>query len=263
MLISKNWLQKYIPDFTVGSPNTLRHRVDTRLSEVGQITPKGEGLSQLVVGRVVSAEKHPDSDHLHVCQVDLGEAHGTSQIVCGAPNVRPDLVSVVCMPGGNVYHPETGEVVEITARQVRGEESAGMICSTAELGMNDIHQTIIELPTDSIIGEDVSEKFADVIIEIENKAFPHRPDVFSHMGMAREFGAIFKLDFHRPETRLKFNSRAESILPLEVELRDRDNCKRFSAITISNAKIQPSPLWLQIALSYAGVRPINNVVFFF
>jgi phenylalanyl-tRNA synthetase beta chain len=258
MLISVKWLQKYIPEFQVSNIDKFRYRVDTRLSEVADVEVKGAGLDKLITAEIVSVENHPKSDKLHVCQVNTGSE--TRTIVCGAPNVRPGMISILCLPGGSVYDHDSHEPMSIAKRPVMGVESDGMLCSPAELGLSTHHEGIIELPAGTIIGQDVVGEFRDTVIEIENKAFPHRPDVFSHLGVAREFSAIFKTKLVEATADKDFIARAEINLPLDIDVRDTDFCPRFSAVTISNVQVKPSPLWLQVALSYCGVRPINNVV---
>lgn len=260
MLISANWLKKYVPDLDLSNLDEFRYKLDTRLSEVAAITRHGEGLKKLVTAEILSAEPHPSSDKLHLCKVSIGNKAEPLQIVCGAPNARTGLVSILCVVGGKVYDHSTGELVEITKRTIRDVESNGMLCSPAELGLGANHNGIIELPSTTPIGEDVTEQFVDTIIEIQNKAFPHRPDVFSHQGIAREIAAIFKLNLNTPTPREEFIAKAEEELPLQVEVKDKEHCLRFTATSLTNVQITQSPLWLQIMLSYCGVRPINNVV---
>ncbi len=259
MLISVKWLQKYLPEFEVNNIGKFRHRVDTRLSEVAGVEVKGKGLSKLVSAEIISVEAHPKSNKLHVCQVNLGQATPRT-IVCGAPNARAGLITIACLPTGTVYDHETNAVVEIGKRAVMGIESDGMLCSPAELELGVYHEGIIELPAGTVVGENVTELFRDSVIEIENKAFPHRPDVFSHLGVAREFSAIFKTKLVDTNTNKEFIAKAETSLPLDIEVKDVEKCQRFSAVSLNNIQVKPSPLWLQIALSYCGVRPINNVV---
>lgn len=259
MLLSLKWLQTYLPDFQISNPRSFTFKVDTRLSEVDDIEQKGIGLEKLVIGQIVTANPHPKSGKLTVCEVDFGDG-STRQIICGAPNAVAGLVGVVCLPGGKVYNPENHtQLVEIGVREIAGVESNGMLCSAAELGLSTVHEKIIELPEGTPLGEDVTHLFKDTIISIENKAFPHRPDVFSHRGIAREFSAVFKSRFVDTNLSAEFIARAEDELPLKVDVREK-GCPRFSAAAISQVTVKPSPLWLQVMLSYCGVRPINNVV---
>lgn len=258
MLLSLKWLQTYLPDFQISNPDSFRFKVDTRLSEVEAIELKGVGLEKLVIGQIKTATPHPKSNKLTICEVDLGG--DVRQIICGAPNAAAGLIGVVCLPGGKVYNPEDhSQMVEIGVREIAGVQSNGMLCSAAELGLSTSHDKIIELPDGTVIGEDVTHLFKDTVISIENKSFPHRPDVFSHRGMAREFSAVFKSRFVDTNLSAEFIARAEEQLPLNIDVRDK-TCPRFSAAAISQVKVHPSPLWLQIMLSYCGVRPINNVV---
>jgi phenylalanyl-tRNA synthetase beta chain len=257
MYLSLKWLQQFLPEFEAKDLDRLKDKLDTRLSEVEAITPMGEALSKLVIGEILSFKPHPTNDKLTVCLVNTGESEPRT-IVCGAPNVREGLKSVVCLPGGQVL--AGGKPMQITERKMGEVVSQGMICAPDELGMSDDHSQIIELPASTKVGEDVTELFKDAVIEIENKALPHRPDAFSHLGIAREISAIFEIDLHNPATSKVDPDSEKELLPLEIAIDNQELCPRFSAIVMDNVRIEPSPLWLQIKLSYAGVRPINNVV---
>lgn len=260
MYLSLKWLQEYIPDFEMHSLKHLKQKLDTRLSEVEELIVKGDKLSKLVVAKIEKVEEHPTNKKLSLCHVNVG-ASELSTIVCGAPNARQGLYTVACLPGGSVLTPGGKEVLRIEEKKMGEVTSQGMLCAPDELGLSDDHSKIIELPESSEIGKDVTNLFSDVVIEIENKALPHRPDTFSHLGIAREFKAIFKHELTQPESENKLRIPAGTEeLPLKVKIEDNDHCFRFSALVMDNVRIQPSPLWLQIALSYADVRPINNVV---
>lgn len=263
MHLTLKWLQKHVPEFTINNLETFKHKLDTRLSEVEHIEQKGGDLRLLVIGEVLEVEKHPDSKKLSVCKVNAGSDE-TRTIVCGAPNVRAGMYSVVCLPGGRVYVPEShrGEssenTMDISERAVAGVKSQGMLCSTSELGMNNTHASIIEVDDTLAPGTEVTELFQDVVIEIENKAVPHRPDVFSHRGIAREISAIFKTPIKNLS--LELPSKREDATPVTITNKVPELCPRYTGIQLTDITIKPSPLWLQIALSYAGVKPINNIV---
>jgi len=259
MHISYNWLKKYIPDFEIHDVENFKNKLDTRLSEADRVMVKGEALANLVIGQIVSIEDHPTNKALHVCKVDVGEAEPRT-IVCGAPNAREGLKSVICLPGGKVYDPkDQTKVIDIGERKMGTIVSAGMICSLAELGVGERHDGIIELPETAKVGTHIANEFKDIIIEIANKNLAHRPDAFSHMGIAREISAIFKTRFEQRQINLPA-SGAEQKTKYKVNVQDDKACPRYSGISIHGIKVAPSPLWLQIAVSYAGLRPINNIV---
>lgn len=259
MLASLKWLKRYVPEFDIHDLDKFKNKLDTRLSEVEEVKVVGEGLSGLVVAEIIDASPHPTNPKLQICQVNVGN-EGVFNVVCGAPNARAGLYTVMCLPGGKVFNPDNHtELVEIGERKFQDTTSQGMLCSPAELGLSNSHDGIIELPSGSKVGEEVDDLFKDIIIEIENKSLPHRPDVFSHLGLAREIAAIFKINIQasQPEPAHK---PSEQSLEMLVKNNAPDLCRRYSGISITNVKIEPSPLWLQIALSYAGIRPINNIV---
>jgi phenylalanyl-tRNA synthetase beta chain len=260
MQLTLNWLKQHIPEFELADLNSFKHKLDTRLSEVESVRWRGTNLEKLVIGEITEVNPHPSSEKLTVCTVNVG-GKTTQQIVCGAPNVRVGLYSVVCLPGGQVEDGKGG-ILEITEREVAGVTSAGMLCALDELGLWPDHNKIIEVDRSLAPGSDVTNMFRDVEIEIENKALPHRPDAFSHLGIAREISAIFKT---RLGTELEPNWQpmapdADQELSLNVQNKFWEGCLRYSAIALNNVKVGPSPLWLQIALAYAGTKPINNVV---
>lgn len=259
MLISLKWLKKLVPEFQIATAEEFKDTLDTRLSEVESLDEVGSGLSKLVIAKVESVDAHPKHDNLSVCQVNIG-AEKPVQIVCGAANVKPEMYSVAVLPGGKVYADSSQkELMPIAVRKVAGVESKGMLCAPDELGLSDEHEGIIELDKSLPPGSDVTEMFEDVVLEIENKALPHRPDAFSHLGIAREVSAIF-------DTRLEYEAydtprvRSENKVEVAVENRIPRLVSRYSGLSMTNVKVGPSPLWLQLALARTGERSINNVV---
>ncbi len=259
MLISLKWLKKLVPQFQIATAAEFKETLDTRLSEVESLQEVGKGLEKLVIARVESVEQHPKHEHLSVCQVNVGEKQ-TQQIVCGADNVHAGMYTVAVLPGGKVYSDAAkDETMKISVRKVAGVDSAGMLCAPDELGLSDEHDGIIAIDASMAPGTDVTEMFSDVVLEIENKALPHRPDAFSHLGIAREVSAIFNtpLEFEAYDTpRL----RSEQKITVGVENRIPKLVSRYSGLSMTNVKVGPSPLWLQLALARTGERTINNVV---
>jgi phenylalanyl-tRNA synthetase beta chain len=195
MFISKTWLKKYIADIDGIDDGTLSTKITSSLAEVEAVIKIGEGLEKLVAGKILEVEKHPKADKLNVCKVDVGFDKLT--IVCGANNVRPDMMVIVCLDGGSVYSGKTGEISNITKTDLRGVESNGMICSEKELGISEEHTGIMELNEHYRVGQEIDDMLKDTIFEIENKSLTHRGDCFSHLGLAREIAAIFDLNFNK------------------------------------------------------------------
>ena len=212
--------------------------------------------TNLVIGEILTCENHPDSDHLHVLSVNLGEKYGVNQIVCGAPNARKGLKVIVARPGAKL--PE----IEIKPSVIRGVESNGMCCSLLELGVDSKYlseyQTkgIEELPSDAPVGEEDVLGYLgldDIVMNL--KVLANRPDLLSIYNVAREVGAIFARPVKIPETNLKEDFKTE----LKVGS-DTDKCSQFSGCEIRGIVTKPSPKYVQQFLMAEGVRSINNIV---
>ncbi|MBU0975475.1 MAG: phenylalanine--tRNA ligase subunit beta [Patescibacteria group bacterium] len=261
MLISYNWLKQYLPnDFEV-SDEDLQRRVTASLAEVEQLTKFGASLKNILVGEIKEIVPHPKSAKLQVVITDVGTARKRT-IVCAAKNLFEGAKVPVALPGGKVLNPkdslEVHAYIEICENEIKGVKSSGMLCSQKELGLSENHEGIWILPEETKVGEDLATLINDTVIEIENKSLTHRPDCFSHLGIAREVAAIFK-------TNLQYHVIDEPLLPtktlpLVVKVDNEEYCKRYTAIAIHGVTIKPSPLWLQLRLLSTGVRPINNIV---
>ena len=262
MNISYKWLKEYVdftltPQETADALTSIGLEVDA-LEEVQTI--KG-GLKGLFVGQVLSCEEHPNSDHLHITQVDLGR-DVPSQIVCGAANVAAGQKVIVADLGCVLY--DGDESFTIKKSKLRGVESMGMICAEDEIGVGSSHDGIIVLPDDAVVGTPAAEYYhveSDWLIEIDITA--NRGDALSHYGVARDLYAWlkqngYKTRLHRPDCEA-FRVDNES-LPIAVEIENREACKRYACVSISNCDIKESPEWLQNKLRTVGLRPINNIV---
>ncbi len=251
MLISLNWLRDY-----VDLPETVEalcERLTLLGLEIEKVTRSGEGIDKVVVGQVLSVERHPDADKLSVCRTDVGQGEPL-QIVCGATNMKPgDKVPTALvgatLPGG----------FEIGRRKMRGVESFGMMCSARELGMGEDHMGLLILPEDAPIGQDIRTYLGldDAILEIE--VTPNRGDWASMIGVARELAAWFGRELRLPPA-----APAEGPKPVReltsVTIEDPEGCPRYIARVIEGVKVGPSPEWMARRLTAAGMRPINNVV---
>ncbi|MFC1780437.1 phenylalanine--tRNA ligase subunit beta [Patescibacteria group bacterium] len=261
MLLSKKWLQQYLPEGITLSEDELRERVTFSLAEVEEIHTIGSDLKKIVVGEIKKIKPHPKSSKLHIAIVDIGSRNKRS-IVCGASNTFEGAKVPVAVPGGSVLNPEQklGEqdVYEIKEVEIKNVKSSGMLCSQKELGISDDHEGIWILPDEVKVGEDFLELITDTVFEIENKSLTNRPDCFSHLGIARELSAILKIPFDYKES--EETLIPTKTLPLVVKVDNKELCKRYTAIAIQGIKISPSPLWLQLKLLVTGVRPVNNIV---
>jgi phenylalanyl-tRNA synthetase beta chain len=258
MKISYNWLKDYI--YFEETPERIAEiltSIGLEVESVERIESVKGGLNGVFVGHILSCEKHPDADRLHVTTVDIG-GELPLQIVCGAPNVAKGQKVAVAITGTTLYF-ASGEEVKIKKSKIRGVESFGMICAEDELGLGNSHEGIMILDADSIPGTSLKDLFQldnDVVFEIG--LTPNRVDAASHFGVARDLAAYFRKNATLPDVSNFIIDNYSN--PYEVEIEDLDGCLRYSAITVSNVKIQSSPEWLQKRLKTIGIKPKNNVV---
>lgn len=262
MNISYKWLKEYVdfdltPQQTADVLTSCGLEVDA-LEEVQTI--KG-GLKGLYVGKVLTCEAHPNSDHLHVTTVDLGR-EAPQQIVCGAPNVAAGQKVVVADLGCVLYDGDKEFVIKKS--KLRGVESNGMICAEDEIGVGTSHEGIIVLPEDAPVGQPAAEYYhleSDWVIEIDITA--NRSDALSHWGVARDLYAWLmqnghKTSLHRPGCE-EFTVD-DNVLPIDVEIENTEACKRYACVSVTGCEVKESPEWLQDKLRVIGLRPINNIV---
>ena len=263
MNISYNWLKKYI-DFNL-TPEELAAALTSLGLETGTIekveTIKG-GLSGLVVGEVLTCVEHPDSDHLHITTVDLGDGAAT-QIVCGAPNVAAGQHVIVATVGTKLY--DGDKEFTIKKSKIRGVESNGMICAEDEISVGTSHDGIIELPLDvkpGTLARDYYNVTDDYVLEVD--LTPNRIDAASHYGVARDLAAWLNANrnesasLHKSDVAAYKSDRPDGAITVSVE--NAEACPRYSGVTIRNVKVQESPQWLKDMLTAIGQRPINNIV---
>ncbi len=259
MKLSMNWLKDYVDKSF--DPKEYSDKMTLTGSKVEGYERLGEEISKVVVGKLISVEKHPDSDHLLICMVDVGEAEPL-QIVTGAQNVKPgEYVPVALngstLPGG----------VTIKSGKLRGVPSNGMLCSLGELGLtvNDFpyaeENGIFLLKEDCKVGDDIKDVLGIDDIAVEFEITSNRPDCLSVIGLARETAASFATDIklHTPVVKETDNGKTINDY-ISVEIKDPDLCPRYTARVVENIKIEPSPKWLRERLRASGVRPINNIV---
>ena len=258
MKVPMKWLKEYVD--IKQSPEEYAAKMVMTGTAVEDVTQTGEQFDNVVVGYVVSCVDHPNSDHLHVCMVDVG-GEEPIQIVCGAPNVHAGMRVAAALDGA---HLPGG--VKIKKGKMRGEVSNGMLCSGPELDVpaglypHIGDEGIIEIFEDVAPGTDVKEVFGlgDSVIDFEILA--NRPDCLSVWGLARESSAVLSEHFVMPEIEVeeKGEGRFEDYATVRVE--DHEACRRYCARVIRNVRIGPSPKWMREYLYGAGVRPINNIV---
>ncbi len=264
MTISYKWLSEYLP-VTVET-----ERLGQILTSIGLEVEKMEmfeevkgGLEGLVIGEVISTEKHPNADKLTVTKVNIGSGEPL-QIVCGAPNVAAGQRVVVATVGTTIY-PSTGEPLTMKVAKIRSVESHGMICAEDEIGLGTSHAGIMVLPADVKIGQSAAQYFEpywDIVYEIG--LTPNRMDAMSHWGVARDVCAY--LNHHdkkgvKPKLPSGNGFKVDNnSLPIDVKVENAKACPRYSGVSIANVTIKASPKWLQEKLKSIGLRPINNIV---
>ncbi|SEA09258.1 phenylalanyl-tRNA synthetase beta subunit [Prevotella sp. tc2-28] len=262
MNISYKWLKEYVdfdltPQEVCDALTSTGLEVDA-LEEVQSI--KG-GLKGLYVGKVLTCEMHPDSDHLHVTTVDLGKGE-PQQIVCGAPNVAAGQKVIVADLGCVLYDGDKEFVIKKS--KLRGVESLGMICAEDEIGIGNDHAGIIVLPEDAKVGMPAAEYYhleSDWLIEVDITA--NRADALSHWGVARDLYAWLKQNGYKTATHKPGASSFtvdDNSLPIDVEIENTEACKRYACVSITGCEVKESPDWLKNKLTTIGLRPINNIV---
>lgn len=252
----------------------LVQKIGAQLGAVEEVIPFGAKYEGVVVAKVVSCVDHPDADRLHVCMLDDGgrtegverNDQGLVQVVCGAPNVREGILVAWLPPGSTVPDTYDAEPFVLGARALRGVVSNGMLASPRELALGDSHEGILEIDKDVAPGTPFAEAFGlrgDVVIDMENKMFTHRPDCFGWLGIAREIEGIYGRAYHSPSW-YQQNPAIPTIEADELKLVVRneapDLVPRATAIALRGVTVGPSPVWLQIELARVGVRSINNIV---
>lgn len=247
MLVSMNWIRDFV-NLDGIDLDALIKRFTLSTAEVEDIFHKGEDISNVVVGEILTCEAHPDSDHLHVLTVDGGDQ--IYDVVCGAPNARVGIKTAFAKPGAQV-----GEI-KIKSAKLRGVVSNGMCCSAKEIGISDDHSGIMELDASLKNGTDIKEVFPidDVIFEVDNKSLTNRPDLWGHYGMAREFAALTGRELKPLELR---ENPYKGDATVEVDVRNKDLVYRYTAVRIENITKKEALPSMQVRLFYCGTRSIN------
>ena len=253
MLVSYNWLKQYTN--VEDNANALAEKITRGGIEVEGVEYLAEEISNVVVGYVVSKEKHPDAEKLNVCQVNVGEEENL-QIVCGAPNVDAGQYVIVAKVGAKLPG------IKIKKAKLRGVESQGMICSLAELGLSksvvpkNYQEGIYVFEAEQELGSDVVEVLGlnDYILDLS--ITPNRADALSMRGLTYELGALYNNKVDSKDVEKEENYEATS---LQVAI-ESDSCRNYVGQVVRNVEVKSSPLWLQTRLMNSGIRPINNIV---
>ena len=266
MNTSLSWIKAYVPDLDV----TAQEYTDAMTltgTKVETFEKLDADLDKIVIGQILSIERHPDADKLIICQVNVGEK--TVQIVTGAPNVHEGDKVPVVLDGGRVAGGHDGKKtpggIPIKSGKLRGVDSYGMMCSIEELGSTrEMYPEAPEygiyiFPEDAVVGESAVKALGldDVVFEYEITS--NRVDCYSVIGIAREAAATFRKEFKPPVVTATGNSEDVHDY-VKVTVKDTDLCPRYCARVVKNIKIAPSPVWMQRRLAATGIRPINNIV---
>lgn len=248
MLISMNWIGDFV-DLSGLDLENLIHRFTLSTAEVEEVFHMGENLRDVVAGKILTVENHPDSQKLHLLTVDGGDK--VYSVVCGAPNVREGMIVPFVKEGGMVGG------VEIGCARLAGYDSHGMCCSEKELGISDDHSGLWELPEDTPVGRDITELYAirDTVFEVDNKSLTNRPDLWGHYGIAREFAALTGREL-RPLDTVEL-SLFDNLAPISIDVQEKELCFRYTGLKVRNITKKVSPVDMRIRLFYCGSRAIN------
>ncbi|MDF1702995.1 MAG: phenylalanine--tRNA ligase subunit beta, partial [Planctomycetota bacterium] len=240
-------------------PAALKQRLTFHTAEVEDEEHIGSGLEGILTGRVTAVRPHPDADKLRLCTVEAGGE--PIEVVCGAPNVAAGQV-IAYAPEGTTLPGAEGEApITLEAREIRGVLSRGMICSEREMGLGENHDGILVLPEDTAVGVPLIEAapITDTVFDIDHVCITHRPDLWGHVGWAREVGALVGKTPTYP-TLADPESLPQEGEPFPIAIDDAQGCRRYVGIVIENLQNGPSPLWLQRRLEGLGVRSIDLLV---
>lgn len=276
MIISVNWLKKFVPDLP--EIDELSKLIGARLVEIESIENLNEKYKDVIIARVISAKKVEGSDHLNLCKIDDGgkrdgverDENGFIQVVCGAPNVREGLFVAWLPPKAIVPETFGGENFQLSARKLMGNMSNGMIASLRELGLGDEHDGILEILPETFenglqAGDSFAEKFElnDYLLEVENKSLTHRPDCFGIIGFAREVAGILGQKFVEPDfiKQSDFGFEVNNDKSIMVDAQDSEICERYTAAVFDVSDISKNPN-LTLEKTYllrSGMRPIDVI----
>ncbi len=263
MRVSLNLIKKYVDLPDKLTDEDIARDMTLRTVEVEHVENTALKYHDIVVGKILEVNKHPNADRLKICITDIGEEEPV-QIVCGGSNLYVGEYVVVSKPGAEVVWHGEGEPVKVEKTKMRGEVSYGMICASSEVYLSDFFPAtdeteIIDLKEiDCKPGDNIADLIFmnDTVLEIDNKSLSNRPDLWGHYGIARELSAIYNV----PLKELPKYEINASIPEYNVEIKEPDKCRRYVAVEIDGIYEKSSPLWMQSLLVKSGQRPINAIV---
>lgn len=261
MLVSYSWLQDFVTIPKNLDPHDLANLLTLKTAEVEGVHDESRAFDYMVTGQVLEIQKHPDADKLKIAKVSIGKKN--LQIVCGGTNLKEGMYVAVALPGAKVkWHGQSG-ATEIQPTKIRGVESEGMIAAGSEINIEDTHAGPRDILDLSAIkpkpGTPLAEYFQknDTILEFDNKALTHRPDLWGHHGIAREIAAITSGKFRPLKPSIKIPAKGESV---QVKVGNQTLCPRYCGLIINNIKVTESPDWLKKRLKSTGYGIHNNIV---
>lgn len=264
MNLSYNWLKKYVAfDVTPEKLDEILTDCGLEVEKMERVQSVKGGLEGIIIGEVLTCEKHPNADTLSVTTVDVGNGI-ILPIVCGAPNVAAGQKVPVAIVGTTLYDGDNG--FKIKKSKIRGEVSEGMICAEDELGLGSMHDGIMVLKDSAVIGSKAKDYFKMVDdFRFEIGLTPNRADATSHIGSARDLVAVFNQMNGNSDSKLMLPDVSDfkvdnTNLDIDVIVEDTEACPRYSGLTLSNIEVKESPEWLKNVLQTIGIRPINNIV---
>ncbi|WP_127717678.1 phenylalanine--tRNA ligase subunit beta [Halobacteriovorax sp. HLS] len=261
MLISIDWIKEFVDLPSELTPKEIGIKFTLGTAEVEDVLTVGDHLTKIRVAQITSIESHPEADKLNLVTFDFGGKE-SKQVVCGAGNVKVGLKTAyaplgITLPNGLTLEP----------KKIRGILSEGMLCSEEELGFAQESAGIVELPSDAPIGQTMLEYYnetQDILLDVDNKSLTHRPDLWGHYGLAREFGAVFEKELRNPfsdewasNLKKKFTDGPSPIKPV---LEGPSSCLGYFGLSLDGVTVGESPKWLKTRLTAVGLRPINNIV---
>lgn len=259
MHLSLNWLKDFVDIPKKIAPEELGRLLTLHTVEIDSVQKQSDKFKNVVVAKIIEINKHPNADRLRLAKVDTGV--GILEVVCGAPNIEAGQMVPMALIGAVLPNG-----LEIKEAEMRGVKSSGMLCAPDELGLGEDHSGIMILDKKARIGMPLAEhlKMDDTVFEVDNKSITHRPDLWSHLGIAREIAAFLNTkltskakELSQGKLKIKVNNKIANI---KVKVEDRKLCPRYMALAIDGIKIGPSPKWMEDRLIAAGIRPINNIV---
>lgn len=254
MWLSLNTISDMI-DIKDLSPEEIALRLTMSSAEIEKVEYMNPFLNTVIAAKILDVLPHPNADKLTLCDLDIGSEK--LRVVCGAPNHKKDDMVALATVGTRF-----NEEFTVKKAKIRGQESTGMLCSERELGLSDDHSGVLILKADIKPGTTLASlypEWVDARLEIDNKSITHRPDLWSHVGFAREIGALFGKPYKSPVD-LGILQGLKGDAPFTVTIRNPKEAPRYCGLAVRNIRIAESPSWLRARVTAIGMRPINNIV---